>query len=90
MVSKIGEFILNTPEKYWIIINGHHLHKSFFGVIFILIGVISLILYRLKYSSKRSIFYTSLVFLIVGVVLLVLSISGNVYTNNLPYFKLVN
>ena len=90
MEGGVKEFILNTPEKHWIVVYGYHLHKSFFGIIFVLVSIILFLLYRKKYSSKRLIFYLSLASLFVGLILLFLSITGNIYTGNFPYFKLIN
>ena len=79
MGNRIKEFLLNTPEKYWLIIFGYHIHKSFWGVILFLIGITLLIISKLIWG---------MISLIIGSVLIVLSICGHVYTNNRPYFKL--
>jgi hypothetical protein len=42
---KLLDLILNTPEKYWLIIEGIHFHKGSIGLAFILIGL-SLILLK--------------------------------------------
>lgn len=79
MVKKAKEFMLNTPEKYWVVIFGHHLHKSFWGVLLFVLGLIA---YR--YDSVR----LGIFFLVIGILLVVLSITGHIYTQNKPYFKL--
>lgn len=79
MFNRIKEFLLNTPEKYWLVVFGYHLHKSFWGVILIILGLIIITTYSL---------ILGIVLLCLGTLLLILSISGNVYTNNRPYFQL--
>lgn len=72
MFKGIKEYLLNTPEKYWVVIFGYHLHKSFWGTLLVIVGLL------FKFISA----------LIVGGILIFLSISGHIYTNNKPYFKL--
>lgn len=79
MFNRMKEFLLNTPEKYWLVLFGYHIHKSFWGVVFTLIGITLLV--------TRSLILGTVSF-IVGIILLVLSIYGHIYTNNRPYFKL--
>ncbi len=79
MLKKIKEFLLNTPEKYWLVIFGYHIHKSFWGVLFFLIGLLMLIFYSSLYG---------IIFIIFGLICITLSIRGHVYTKNRPYFKL--
>ncbi|HIH26277.1 hypothetical protein J4476_01340 [Candidatus Woesearchaeota archaeon] len=79
MTNKIKELFLNTPEKYWFIIFGYHIHKSFWGVLFIILGIIVFNLF-----SK----FFGIVLLILGLLITTLSICGHIYTNNKPYFKL--
>jgi hypothetical protein len=84
----IKELLLNTPEKYWIIAFGYHLHKSFFGVLFLLASFIVFLFYWRKFPSKRYLMYVCLALFGVGALLVLLSIFGHIYTHNLPYFKL--
>ncbi|MBW2991418.1 hypothetical protein KY348_06995 [Candidatus Woesearchaeota archaeon] len=79
MAKKVKEALLNTPESWWIIIRGYHLHKSFWGVILLILGLITW-----KYYSSA----IGLLFLVVGIILIILSILGHIYTQNKPYFKL--
>jgi len=72
MLKSIKEYLLNTPEKYWVVIIGYHLHKSFFGMLLIIIGLL------LKFMPA----------IVIGLILILLSISGHIYTKNKPYFKL--
>jgi len=32
-------FFLDVPEKYWTVIFGYHVHKAFWGLLLILIGL---------------------------------------------------
>ena len=79
MFKQIKEFLLNTPEKYWLVIFGYHLHKSFWGVLFVLIGIGIINFYSFFYGT---------ITLVKGLILITISISGHIYTNNKPYFKL--
>jgi len=88
MINTIKESLFNTPEKYWTIIFGYHLHKSFLGTFLIFSAFIILFLYWLKFPTKHYLGYVGMIIIIIGVVLILLSIFGHIYTNNLPYFKL--
>ena len=35
----LSKFFLNTPKKYWLVVKGYHVHKSFFGLIIVLFGL---------------------------------------------------
>ncbi len=70
MSSKIKELLLNTPEKYWLIIWGYHIHKSFWGVLFIILGVL--------YSSL----WIRILMLFIGIFILLISIIGQKYTHD--------
>ena len=72
MFRNIKEYLLNTPEKHWIVIFGYHFHKSFWGTLLLIIGLL------LRYSP----------IIIIGFILVFLDIAGHIYTKNKPYFKL--
>lgn len=69
------EYVLNTPEQYWTVIFGRHVHKSFWGLLLIALGLIV--------WSKLGLFMGG-----TGSVLVSLSVAGHIYTDNKPYFKL--
>ena len=72
MIKRVMQYLLNTPEKYWFVMFGYHFHKSFLGTLLLIIG-----------------FITNFVpFIIFGTILIILSVSGHIYTQNKPYFKL--
>ena len=83
-MNNILEFILNTPEEYWVVIFGFHLKKAFWGILCLITGV------SLFYFSKKNktLKYGGIIFLIFGCLLIIIGTLGNIYTNNLPYFKL--
>ncbi len=89
MLNLIKEAFLNTPKKYWFVVFGYHLHKSFFGVVLLIISITLLLFNFLKYRNKKLLLYLGLISWIIGTILIVLSILGNVYTNHLPYFNLL-
>src|SRR3989338_9349316 len=39
-MRRLKEFLLNTPEKYWLVVYGDHLHKSFWGLALFLTGFV--------------------------------------------------
>jgi hypothetical protein len=78
-MNKVIKYLLNTPKRGWVIIFGYHLHKSFWGCLLILAGVVILFLSLQKLSF---IFFTA------GIILIILSIAGHIHTKNRPYFKL--
>lgn len=71
MLPKLKEFILNTPEKYWFIVKGYHIHKSFWGLVFLVTGFI----------------LTLLSFLWFGIILLFAGCSILTGNTNLKYGK---
>ena len=88
MIERLKEFFLNTPEKYWTIVFGYHLHKSFFGLVLVSVSFIIFFIYWLRFPSKDYLAYIGLGLFLIGAVLLTLSILGHIYTQNVPYFKL--
>lgn len=38
-MRQVKEFLLNTPEQYWFVVFGYHVHKSFWGVLLIVSGL---------------------------------------------------
>lgn len=81
----LQEYLLNTPAKYWITIFGYHLHKSFFGVIFLLLGII---IFSINKKSQSRFKKLGIILASFGLILVILSILGHIYTDNHPYFKL--
>lgn len=79
LLHSIKEFYLNTPRKYQVIIKGYHFHKSFWGCLLVMLG---LLLFPTD-SKKTSTFSIAL-----GSLLIFLSVKGHRYTNNRPLFKL--
>jgi len=47
MKNKIKELLLDTLEKYWLVIFGYHIKKSFWGVCFLILGLILIIFHSL-------------------------------------------
>ena len=88
MTDELKEFFLNTPEKYWTVIFGYHPHKSFFSLVLIIMAIIVFFTYWLKLPSKHYLAYLGLTLFIIGGILLILSVLGHIYTQNVPYFKL--
>ena|GEM_PF-3458608 len=72
MLNKIKETLLNTPEKYWLIVGNYHIHKSFWGIMFVILGVILMF----NYNS-----WTSTIALTVGLFILTISVIGQKYTH---------
>jgi hypothetical protein len=70
--KKIIEYFLDTPEKYWVVVFGYHLKKSFLGVILIILGVVFALL------PLRAI----------GLFFILLGIAGHIYKKEKPYFRL--
>ena len=79
MLNKIKEIVLNTPEKYWLIVFGYHIHKSFWGLILFIAGLIISVFYSL---------ILGIILLVIGIIIMILAILGNLYTHNKAYFKL--
>ena len=79
-LKQIKELLLNTPEKYWLIVRGKHIHKSFWGVTLTGGSVAS-------WLTTQSLLITGGL-LTVGLAVIGLSIAGHIYTGNKPYFKL--
>ena len=73
MIDQLIEFLLNTPEEYWLIIGDYHIHKSFWGLILFLVAGIFLIVYKSKWKG--------LILLIIGFIVLSFSIIGQRYTH---------
>lgn len=71
-MKNLKDFLLNTPEKYWLVISGYHIHKSFWGLIFLILGMIFIIFHKL---------FIGFGLLIIGDVLIILSIIGQKYTH---------
>jgi len=71
MFKKIKELLLNTPERYWLILFGYHIHKSFWGVLNVVLGVILVLFLSLAFG---------IFFIITGCIVLALSIIGQKYT----------
>jgi len=78
VMQEIKELILNTPEKYWVIIAGYHFHKSFWGILILIIGGILFFLWENWYCVP---------FIIIGSYFLIASILGQKYTHG--KYKLV-
>ena len=78
MINKIKRFLLNTPKKYWSIAFHYHLHKAFWGVLFVIIGIIII----------KTFFIWGILSLIFGVIMLTLSVVGNIYKKDKPYLRL--
>jgi len=70
--KKIKEYLLNCPEKYWVVVFGYHFKKSFLGTVLLLVGI----------------FLASLFLIIAGLFFICLGIAGHIYTNRKSYFKL--
>ncbi len=77
MYQQTKRFILNTPEKYWVVVLGRHLHKSFWVLLLFTAGVLTGWHHTL-----------GVVLSVIGVLLVALSIVGHYYTNNRPLLKL--
>jgi hypothetical protein len=56
----------------------NHLHKAFWSVILLIFSL-------LIYIFGREIFVA---FALAGIILILISVIGHIYTNNRPYFKL--
>ena len=79
LLKKFINFELNTPEKYWLVIGGYHIHKSFWGTLLVIFSIISFIFISMTLGILA---------LSIGIIILLLSIFGHIKTNNHPYFKL--
>lgn len=79
-MSKIINIILDTPEKYWLVVNGYHVKKSFWGVLMV---ALSFVFAVADVSSKLF-----LTFFIIGIFLIILSIIGHIHKGSKPYFKI--
>lgn len=77
-LRRMKELLLNTPQGYWLIIRGYHIHKSFWGLLVFLLGLIIL------FFSK----IFGIMCMIIGGTIVILSVCGHIHTNNKPYFKL--
>jgi hypothetical protein len=78
MFDNIKELLLNTPEKYWLIIGNYHIHKSFWGIISLILGTFSL---SHKFLKKKYRIIFAIFFLLIGTTALTLSIIGQKYTH---------
>lgn len=72
MLKQIIEFLLNTPEKYWLIVGKYHIHKSFWGIIFFIAGILLMV---------SSILWVGILTFSVGCFILSISIIGQKYTH---------
>lgn len=70
MARKAKEFLLNAPEHQWVVFHGYHFHKSFTGVLLIILGLLSL-----EYYSA-----IGALFIAIGIILIILSILGHIYS----------
>lgn len=77
----IFKFLWNTPEPYWLILFGYHIHKAFWGVLLIIAGIIFLI----KNYQRIGI-----ILAIIGILLVLLDIRAHIEIGLKPYFMLWN
>ncbi|QQG45659.1 MAG: hypothetical protein HYW89_01940 [Candidatus Sungiibacteriota bacterium] len=76
-------FFLDTPDKYWIVVSGYHLHKMFWGFLSLLI---SLVLWR--FGATKVILTVARVAFFIGVGLVAVDLWSHWYTQGTPYFAL--
>ena len=72
MFKQITEFLLNTPERYWLIINGYHIHKSFWGILFFIAGMLFMIF---------NVLWIGILIFFIGLLIVTISIIGQKYTH---------
>ena len=77
----IFKFLWNTPERYWLIVFGYHIHKAFWGVLLIVLGLTVVILNYL---------YFGISLVLIGLLLVLLDIRAHVEIGLKPYFILWN
>lgn len=88
MANKFLAFFLDTPERYWIVIGGIHFHKSFWGLVMIVLGILLLFYHFRGSRSKRLEFWLALCLIGTGLLLNILSLAGNIYNGTLPIIEL--
>lgn len=74
----IKNFTIDTPEKYWAVIFGYHIHKGVLGVILIIIGIVPTLNLYLRFA---------LIFIGIGIV--ILDTIGHIHTNWHKTFSLI-
>lgn len=78
--NRIKKYLLDTPEKHWLIVRGYHIHKSFWGVFLAVTGIV-VCLYSMMFGLIAS---------ALGLSLAILDIKGHMATDNKPFFQLWN
>jgi len=71
--------LLDTPEGHWLVVFSYHVHKSFWGVILLVVGIVL--------SAVFSAWY--LLLFVPGIILITVDIAGHIYTNHKPLFVML-
>ena len=82
MIQKILEFLLNTPKSYQLFVAGYHVHKTFWGILLIIISLSF-------FFGKKIHRIIPFILLIIGIILIALDVTGHMYTHHTPYFILL-
>ena len=72
-------YLLDTPEKYWIVVGYYHIHKGFWGMLLTVWA-----LWAFFRKQRRF----ELLLLSLGIFLLLVSAAGNWYTEGEPSIKI--
>jgi len=77
--DKVIEFELNTPKKYWWVFKGYHFHKTFLGFISLVVGLVIYFYFSVGIALS-----------VIGILLIIMSTAGNIYTERKPYLNIVD
>jgi hypothetical protein len=69
--SFIKNFTIDTPNKYWAVINGYHIHKSLLGALLVILGTI------VSINNLK----TGVIVSIIGLAIIIIDIIGHIHTN---------
>lgn len=67
----IKNFTVDTPEKYWAVIFGYHVHKGVLGIILIVAGI----------TLPLNNLYLSLALVTIGAGIIIMDTIGHIHTN---------
>jgi len=81
LFDKVINFGLNTPKKYWWVFKRYHFHKAFLGFISLVVGLVIYFYFSVG---------VGIAFSVIGILLIIMSIAGNIYTERKPYLNIVD
>lgn len=70
---KVQHLTIDTPEKYWAIIKGYHVHKGIIGLILIPLGI--------GIGIELNNFWLGLILFILGWGIVIMDTYGHIHTN---------